>query len=260
MTGATFGGARDVHGGWHDAGDYRKYVPFTTTVLWDLMHAWEWYPCAFSDATNIPESGNGVPDILDEVKWEMDWIQRMQITATSDPNYGAVYRVVGVLSGADDSGAPPLSAAARYYTNLSSFATASTCMSFANAARIFAAYNTQYPGYPRNFRTNAVAAWAWLQAHTAPVSYNNTNFAQANANYDAATDLRLRTAAAAELFYLTGNTTYRDYFDAHYATAPATTTTGVTTSSRQVSGRATARSWNAAWWTTASRRAPRCRW
>src|SRR5204862_207324 len=56
------GTARNVSGGWHDAGDYRKYVSFTQEPLWDLMHAAEWYPCAFGDATNIPESGNGVPD------------------------------------------------------------------------------------------------------------------------------------------------------------------------------------------------------
>ena len=215
--GSDLGLPRDVHGGWHDAGDYRKYVPFTLTPLWDLMHAYEWYPCGFGDASNIPESGNGVPDVLDEVKWELDWIQRMQITNVSDPNYGAVYGVVGVLNGANDAGSPPdLSAAPRYYTNLNSFATSSLAMSFANAARLFGAYNSRYPGYSAQLQANAVAAWNWLQAHSAPVSYNNINFAQANANYDAATDLRMRVGAAAELFYLTGGSAYQTYFDAHY--------------------------------------------
>src|SRR6185369_16545781 len=70
--------ARDVSGGWHDAGDYRKYVSFVGSVVWDLLHTAEWYPCAFGDHSGIPESGNGVPDILDETKVELDWLLRMQ--------------------------------------------------------------------------------------------------------------------------------------------------------------------------------------
>ena len=73
------GTARDVSGGWWDAGDYNKYVPFTTSVIWDLLSAYEWNPIAFTDAWNIPESGNGRPDILDEVKWETDWLLKMQL-------------------------------------------------------------------------------------------------------------------------------------------------------------------------------------
>ena len=45
-----------------------KYVPFTANTVWDLMQAYEWNPAAFPDDWNIPESGNGVPDMLDEIK------------------------------------------------------------------------------------------------------------------------------------------------------------------------------------------------
>src|SRR5262245_42310067 len=78
-TAAVPGTARDVSGGWFDAGDYNKYVPWTTNLLWNLLSAFEWNPGAFPDSYNIPESGNGVPDILDEAKWELDWLRKMQL-------------------------------------------------------------------------------------------------------------------------------------------------------------------------------------
>src|SRR6478752_5939716 len=62
-----------------DLDDYNKYVPFTTNVIWNLLSAYEWNPGAEgADNVNIPESGNGVPDTLDEVKWELDWLLKMQ--------------------------------------------------------------------------------------------------------------------------------------------------------------------------------------
>jgi len=68
----------EVSGGWHDAGDYGRYtVPAAKTVA-DLMLAYENYPNEFTDDTGIPESGNGVPDILDEARYELEWLLKMQ--------------------------------------------------------------------------------------------------------------------------------------------------------------------------------------
>ena len=58
----------DVSGGWHDAGDYGRYVVSGAKAAADLMLAYKLYPNAFDDALNIPESGNGVPDVIDEVR------------------------------------------------------------------------------------------------------------------------------------------------------------------------------------------------
>ena len=69
---------QDLHGGWWDAGDFNKYTNWGASDVIELMHAYVETPAAFTDATNIPESGNGVADLLDEVKWELDWIGRMQ--------------------------------------------------------------------------------------------------------------------------------------------------------------------------------------
>jgi len=68
----------EVSGGWHDAGDYGRYtVPAAKTVA-DMMLAYENYPEVFSDNSGIPESGNNVPDILDEVRYELEWLLKMQ--------------------------------------------------------------------------------------------------------------------------------------------------------------------------------------
>src|SRR4051812_19044273 len=72
------GPRRGGSGGWHDAGGHNKYVPFLGNTMWELMTAYELNPRAFGDDSNIPESGNGVPDILDELKWELDWLLKMQ--------------------------------------------------------------------------------------------------------------------------------------------------------------------------------------
>ncbi|HRU39537.1 MAG TPA: glycoside hydrolase family 9 protein, partial [Candidatus Goldiibacteriota bacterium] len=84
------GTARDITLGWFDAGDYRKYTSWMAPVIWDLAYAYEWYPTRFPDNTGIPESGNGVPDILDEIKYELDWMLKMQETNSASPRFGAL--------------------------------------------------------------------------------------------------------------------------------------------------------------------------
>ena len=69
---------KDLHGGWFDAGDYNKYTSWTARNVIVLLRAYAENPAAFGDDTDIAESGNGVPDILDEVKWAVDWLERMQ--------------------------------------------------------------------------------------------------------------------------------------------------------------------------------------
>ena len=68
----------DVSGGWHDAGDYGKYVVTGAKTVADLLYAYQTAPQLFQDDTGIPESGNGVPDILDEARYEIEWMLKMQ--------------------------------------------------------------------------------------------------------------------------------------------------------------------------------------
>lgn len=68
----------DVSGGWHDAGDYGKYVVPGSKAVLDLLLAYYTDSSAFSGSINIPESNNGKADVLDEVKYELDWMLKMQ--------------------------------------------------------------------------------------------------------------------------------------------------------------------------------------
>lgn len=73
-------GKIDVHGGWYDAGDHGKYVVNGGITLWTLLNAYEHRPAHFRDrAGRIPEAGNRVPDLLDEARYEMEFLLRMQV-------------------------------------------------------------------------------------------------------------------------------------------------------------------------------------
>lgn len=78
LTEAGREGRWSATGGWYDAGDYGKYVVNAAYAVGVLLQSYQMQPKLFTDAINIPESGNSRPDLLDEVVWEMDWMSRMQ--------------------------------------------------------------------------------------------------------------------------------------------------------------------------------------
>ena len=78
----------DVSGGWHDAGDYGRYTVSTAKTIADLLLSYTDFGVS-DDDMGIPESGNGVPDILDEARVGLDWMLKMQ-----DPETGGVYHKV----------------------------------------------------------------------------------------------------------------------------------------------------------------------
>jgi len=78
----------DVSGGWHDAGDYGRYTVSTAKTIADLLLSYEDFGVE-DDQMGIPESGNGIPDILDEARVGLDWMLKMQ-----DPETGGVYHKV----------------------------------------------------------------------------------------------------------------------------------------------------------------------
>jgi endoglucanase len=88
--GWTCDGTFDVRGGWYDAGDQGKYVVNGGIAVHQVLDTWERALVAngreaaekgpLGDGTAaIPEAGNGVPDVLDEARWELEWMQRMQV-------------------------------------------------------------------------------------------------------------------------------------------------------------------------------------
>jgi hypothetical protein len=69
----------DVTGGWHDASDYLQYASTSANAAYHLLMAWRDFPRAFGDqkAANGLDGRNGVPDVLDEARWGIDWLIKM---------------------------------------------------------------------------------------------------------------------------------------------------------------------------------------
>ena len=92
-------GSQDVTGGWYDAGDHGKYVVNGGVSLWLLQNLYEvsvaqGYSDAFADGTmNLPENNNGYPDLLDEARYEMEWMFTMLVKdgAKKDMAYHKVH-------------------------------------------------------------------------------------------------------------------------------------------------------------------------
>jgi endoglucanase len=205
---------KDVHGGWHDAGDFNKYVPFTAETIWHLINAYELNPGAFSDDYNIPESGNGVPDLLDEMKWELDWLLRMQLEDGSVAN-----RVASAQCG---EVAPQDDLETRYYTEPTTWATASLIADTANASRLYGEFDDVYPKYSLQLLTAAESAWKYLErtpekSPASSIDYGSKGKLSCAAQAELEeSDRLLRLWAAAELYRATGKTIYKNYFDRHY--------------------------------------------
>jgi len=203
--------AKDLHGGWHDAGDYNKYVTFTYGTLMDLLLAYEENPAIWGDDLGIPESGNGVPDLLDEVKYELDWLIRMQ------QSNGSVLCVVGVQNFASAS-PPSADQARRYYGPATTAATLSVAATFALAARQFQTIPSMAT-FAATLQTAAINAWNWAQANPNVTYYNSGNIAAGENEPDTYNRDMRKLAASCFLFGLTGTVSYRNYFDNNYLNA-----------------------------------------
>src|SRR5690606_4617446 len=194
--------------GWYDAGDYGKYIVNSGITMWTLLAAWEHYPEFFRNRdAGIPESGNAVPDILDESMWNLQWMLDMQ-----DPADGGVYHKLTTLQ---FSGAvmPHEDTADRYVVAKSTAATLDFAAVMAAASRIYAPYEAQFPGLPARMREAAEAAWRWAQANPDLV-YRQPDDVSTGAYGDGKLDDEFAWAAA-ELYVTTGEASYLDAFRKH---------------------------------------------
>lgn len=206
VTNSNASTTRDLWGGWHDAGDYNKYVPFTYSPLIDLLLAYEENPLIWPDDTGIPESSNGVPDLLDEIAYELEWLLRMQ------ESNGSLLHKVSVTN--FDAGSPPSTD-----TAFRRYGAASTTATLTGAA-VFALAAIQYQqsgnnAFAATLQTAAVNAWNWAVANPGVV-FSNTGFSNVSAEYDNYERLARKVVASAFLFRLTGNNVYKTFFDANY--------------------------------------------
>ena len=192
---------RDLRGGWYDAGDYNKYTNWTANYIISLLHAYDENPSIWTDDFGIPESGNGVPDILDEVKWGLDWLSRMQ------NRDGSVLSIVGL-----DGGSPPSSARGpSHYGPPNTSAALTSAGAFAFAAKIYGK-NAPARGQANIYAQRAQLAWEWAQSNPNVVFRNNEGASEGlGAGQQEVDDKGRRQKgllAASYLFALTGERGY----------------------------------------------------
>ena len=206
---------KDLRGGWFDAGDYNKYTTWAAHYILVLLRAFEENPGAFRDDYGLPESGNGIPDILDEVKWGLDWLGRMQ---NAD---GSVLSVQALASASPPSAAREPS----YYGPATTSASLRAAATFAYASNIFSARPEQeFKAYAEALAKRARAAWAWAEANPQVLYYNNDNGRQPGSQGLAAGQQELSDAerhrakfeAAVYLYELGGEPGYKAFLEWNY--------------------------------------------
>lgn len=144
--------------GWHDAGNYDMYVPSTAPSAHGLLRAYEAHPELFRDKeNNIPESGNGVPDLLDEARWGIRWVLSMQAEDGG-------FRVREANETISEAGIVPADQdkTARWVDRVGSASTGKGCALMAAAARIYKKFD---PAFAARTEASAKRAWAWLKQH-----------------------------------------------------------------------------------------------
>lgn len=165
-------GHRVTVGGWHDAGDFGKYVHSTSVSLAHMLMMIEQFPKAFaSDSIGIPESNNGIPDILDEIQIALEWMLKMQAEGGDKKLAGGVYYMVNTyqyewVTAENDH-------ADRFVYGISSVATANFAAAMALAARVFSSVPA-LADQANRYRQAALAAWSFLERH--PGLYPETGF------------------------------------------------------------------------------------
>lgn len=189
--------------GWYDAGDYNKYTVNSGISTYTLLAALADFPRLFADVKlNIPESGDAVPDLLDEILWNVDWLVTMQ-----DPHDGGVYHKLTDLKFSGD-GMPHEQNTKRYMVQKSTAATLNFAALMAYASVVMRDYEKHFPGRAAHYLQAAEKAWSWAKKtpkllYVQPKDVSTGAYAMVNENLQ---DEWLW--AAAELFRASGKKAY----------------------------------------------------
>ena len=196
--------------GWHDAGDYGKYIVNAGITVGTLLLAYEEFPNRFGqDNMNIYESGNGIPDILDELRFELEWMLKMQ-----DSTGGVYHKLTrenfsGFVMPSNDTGI-------RYIYEISSPSTGDFAAVMARAYRVFLPIDSVFA---QICLSAAKSAWIYLMNHpniVPPGGFQNPS-GTTTGLYGDGDDLDERLWASAELFISAGDSSYHSYYVNNYS-------------------------------------------
>jgi endoglucanase len=153
----------ECSGGWHDAGDYGRYVQPAAVAVSHILYAWERFPNVFNEELAIPESGNGVPDILNECRYELEWLLKMQ-RADGGVYHKVTTRYFAPFVMPEDDREELL------LFDVSHCATACFAAVSAQAYRVYRKYN---PLLAERLLQAAKKAWSYLEEHPNFVPFRN---------------------------------------------------------------------------------------
>ncbi|MCX4885798.1 glycoside hydrolase family 9 protein [Streptomyces sp. NBC_00847] len=203
----------DVSGGWYDAGDHGKYVVNGGIATWELLSTYERELLARTGESGklrdgtlaIPESGNKVPDILDEARWELEFLLKMQVP-DGQPLAGMAHHKIHDEQWTGLPLLPSEDPQKRELHPPSTQATLNLAATAAQAARL-------YRPYDRAFAAKALTAArkAWSAALAHPALYASASDGIGGGTYDDANATDEFYWAAAELYLTTGQKQFADY-------------------------------------------------
>lgn len=194
---------KEVKGGWHDAGDFGRYISPAAVAVAHLLYAYQLFPESFGESLNIPESGNGVPDVLNECRYELEWMLKMQ-----DEEGGAYHKLTAERHA--DFIMPEEDKDQFYLFPVSSMATADYAASMALASRVYRTYDAVFAD---RLLSAALKAWGWLEKYPQYVGFKNPEGCNTG-EYDDVCDLDERLWAAAEMLITTGEQKYQEHLTA----------------------------------------------
>lgn len=211
--------ARDLHGGWFDAGDYNKYITFAESAVANLLEAHLQNPHAFSDDWNIPESGNGLPDVLDELMWELRWVYRM----TNED--GSCILKMGSTDYSLNALAPPsANTDPRHYSVTCTSASWSAAHMLAKAC-FHEDFYLSAPFEMDAWFNRAQDCWAYgkaaLDNNALETGCDNGEILSGDADLDYDAQLQAAVCGAVYLFALTGEQVYQDFLITYAPQLPA---------------------------------------
>ncbi|MCF0217328.1 MAG: glycoside hydrolase family 9 protein [Fibrobacteraceae bacterium] len=191
-------GTTSSPGGWYDAGDYGKYIVNSGITTYTLLALYEHFPEYFKTLKwNIPASGN-LPDLLAEIKYNLDWMLTMQ-----DSDGSVFHKLTTLLHAGDDM--PANDNAARYIIGRSAGATLDFAGVMAAAARIYKPFDAAYAD---KCLQAAKKAYDWGTKNTGVAFTQNPPDVNTGDYPDSHFDDE-KLFAATELFVTTGESAYK---------------------------------------------------
>ena len=214
---------RSMPKGWFDAGDPNKYVTFAGDAVHALLTSYDQYPAFWNDfSLRIPESGNDVPDLLDEIRWETDWLESMQDFSPADGSgTGGFYQKMGILNDGAYISPPSTDTRDRYHNQICVNSTVVGTGMLAHAAVSYRAAGV-WPDKVTELTERAAAGWDYyVAAPDKTESCDDGSIEAGDADGGGGSDYSVEhlaeaAAAAAYLYGLTGEQKYSDFVVANY--------------------------------------------